>query len=227
VFSASGEFVRAFGNGVNPAGGDVCTTACEAGDEGGSAGVMVFPQDVALDGTGNVYVADHDNNRIDVFTSAGEFVRAFGWGVNNGGAALQVCTAASACQAGGEDGSAGAVISPSGVDVDGSGHLYIADIGNHRIDVFSTAGDFVRAFGKEVDPGGGDICTGECQSGLLNGSAGALAQSTALAADSSGALYVSDTLNSRFAEFEPEGKFLRALGEGVFDGSEASRNAPA
>jgi hypothetical protein len=60
-----------------------CTvaTTCQAGTASGIAGGMGRPNSVAIDqGTGNVYVTDETNVRVDEFDSTGNFIRA--WGVD-------------------------------------------------------------------------------------------------------------------------------------------------
>ncbi len=71
------------------------------GKEGMGAGEMRSPQGVAVNQeTGDIYVVDAGNNRVDRFTSAGTFVEAWGWGVKNGEKAFQTCTTTTKCQAG-------------------------------------------------------------------------------------------------------------------------------
>lgn len=53
------------------------------------------------------------------------------------------------------------VSTPSDVAVDSAtGDVYVADTGNHRVQKFDSAGNFILMFGKEVDQtSGGNICT--------------------------------------------------------------------
>lgn len=69
------------------------------GSPGSGAGQLKSPAGVAVDqATGDVYVVDSGNNRVDEFGPEGQFLRAWGWGVKTGAKELQTCT--TACQAG-------------------------------------------------------------------------------------------------------------------------------
>jgi DNA-binding beta-propeller fold protein YncE len=207
VYTPEGEFVDDFG------------------EFGEGAGMLDEPAGIEFDQAGLLYVTSPLNARIDVFTAAGEFVYAFGKDVNPGGG--DICTTATGCQAGVADGSAGAMSLPVDVAFGPGGEIAVADEGNHRIDVLSAAGGFVRAFGKGVNPGPGepDVCTGEtgCQEGslVLGEEAGGLDRPSALATSPSGSLYVADVQLNRVAEFGFDGTFVRAFGGGVIDGATA------
>ncbi len=94
-------------------------------ETGGGSGIAVN------DTTHDVYVADTGNHRIDQFTTAGTFVRAWGWGVADGTTeALQTCT--SGCHAGLAGAGAGQLNEPTFIAVDNSGgpsegDVYVAD----------------------------------------------------------------------------------------------------
>jgi hypothetical protein len=218
VFAGDGSFVRAFGKGVSPSGGDICTSVsgCEGGFAGTSSGAMSSPKGVAFGPEGNLFVADSGNDRVDVYTPEGIFLRAFGKSVNAGPGDPDVCT--SECQAGGGGDAAGEIDGPIGIDFDDSALLYVADPGNHRIDVFTASGDFVRAFGKDVESGGaGDVCTEAfgCRAGASDGSAGAIVAPYDVAALSGDRLAVSDEANNRVDIFSTAGTFVRAFGKDV------------
>jgi DNA-binding beta-propeller fold protein YncE len=213
VFAPNGTFVRAFGKDVNPGGGDVCTTSCQEGLDGEGAGAMNEPQGVAFGPEGNLFVADKANNRIDVFSTDGTFVRAFGKDVNTGGG--DVCT--TECQPGDSTGVAGAMDRPTGIAADGSA-LYVSDYGNGRIDVFSPGGTFIRAFGKDVNPGGGDVCTTACKGAEVGGSAGMMRLPRAVAVGPGNQIMVADTENQRIDIFSTDGTFIRAFGKDVKPG---------
>jgi NHL repeat len=144
------SFVQAFGLNVGGAGVNVCTTTCQQGSMGAAADEFNDANGVAVSGSGDVYVADTYNNRIDEFGQSGSFVRAFG--SNVGGTGVNVCT--TSCQAGSTGGAAGEFAYPGGVAVAGSGDVYVADGDNSRIDEFSQAGSFIEAFGLNVGGAG-------------------------------------------------------------------------
>lgn len=91
------------------------------GREGSNDGCFNSPDDLDFDDTGNVYVVDQENHRIQVLTPEGEHLR------NIGGS--------------------GELSRPISIAIQRD-LLYITDNGNRRIAVYSTAGDFVTTFGE-------------------------------------------------------------------------------
>ena len=180
---------------------------------GPAAGQLSLTTGVEIGPDGRVYLADLDNNRVDVFSATGEFIRAFGKAVSPSGGS--VCTTATGCQKGVADGSAGAV-SPVGIEIDSAGTLYLAGGNSARVDVFSPEGAFIRAFGKGVNPAGGNVCTtaSGCQKGTGDYTAGSLMSVLGLDVDPSGLLYVASA-NDRIDVFTREGSFVRGFGKGV------------
>jgi tripartite motif-containing protein 71 len=86
---------------------------------------LASPADVALSG-GKVYIADSFNNRIQVYTSNGNFLQTIGsYGSGNG--QLQ---------------------DPEGIAVNSQGNIYVADAGNSRIQIFSSDGTFLNTLGS-------------------------------------------------------------------------------
>jgi NHL repeat len=192
-FNSAGTFVRAFGKGVNSSdSSNTCTTVsgCKSGSSGSAAGEFGSPAAIAVSGS-EVYVADESNHRIAVYNASGTFVRAFGKGV--GATGIDVCT--TSCQAGSVGTGAGQLDAPQGVAVS-SGEVYVAEQGNNRVSVFTTAGTFLRSFGS---PGDG---------------AGELSNPRGVAVTPGGRVFVADD-NNRITQFSASGSFVRAFGSSV------------
>jgi DNA-binding beta-propeller fold protein YncE len=144
---------------------------------------LLEPSGVAVnDSTGDVYVADTGNNRIEEFDSDGNFVRMWGKDVNvsTGG---DICPEApgDTCEASPPFGSsagdaAGWFSHPVGIAVDNSngpaaGSVYVVDLSNNRIQRFTADGEFVLTWGKAVNKQtAGNLCTAvsgqTCQAGI-------------------------------------------------------------
>jgi DNA-binding beta-propeller fold protein YncE len=227
-FTNEGAFVLAFGYDVVPGGGkgsEICTqaTGCKAGIAGAQAGQLSGPSYIASDGEGSIFVTDQVNSRVNQFTDAGAFVRAWGFDVvPGGGEGFEICTEATGCKRGEPGGRAGQLSFPTGIAAAGGG-LYVAD-GNSRISQFTTEGSFVRAFGYDVVPGGGEgfeICTPatRCKRGTSGGAAGQVSGFVlGVGADATGNVYVAESGNARVSQFTTEGSFVRAFGRDVVPG---------
>jgi NHL repeat len=159
------DVVQAGAPGDTGSGYEVCTAAttgaasCQGGLPGPRAGEFSIPRGVAVNqSTGHVYVVDRDNFRVQEFDLGGNFVRAWGWGVATGANAFEICTAS--CRrgiSGGGGGQLGEASDPNpfdpgrgkvGIAVDPvNGDVFVADPANGRVQQFSQAGAFIRAFG--------------------------------------------------------------------------------
>ena len=198
------------------------------GSEGPGAAQFRVPSGIAVDQEdGDVFIADRNNSRIDMFTGKGAFIRAWGWGVADGETeAPQVCTVR--CYGGkGVPHSTGAPYvgsgagqfnGPEGIAVDSSGFsasegdVYVVDAGNHRVQKFSPEGTFLLMFGGQVNVSTADLCVaGEeasCRSGVNAGGAGEFKglEKRAIAVDDTGTVLVGD--ENRVQEFSEAGTLL-------------------
>jgi sugar lactone lactonase YvrE len=162
--SAAGVITRVAGTGA----------AGSSGDSGAAtAATLNAPMGLAVDGAGNLYIADTGNNKIRKVS--GGVISTFA-GTGAAGYSGDTGPAATAQLAGPE----GLYLTPSGV-------LYVADTGNHAvrtIGVRSTAINTIAGTGK---PGyTGD--TTEAATATLNGPTG-------VAVDNNGNVYIADTGN--------------------------------
>jgi protocatechuate 3,4-dioxygenase beta subunit len=160
---------------ITPA-GVVTTLAGTPGQPGSSDGIGTAAQfnqpfGVAVDGAGNVYVADLDNGTIRMITPAG-VVSTF---------------AGTAGQIGSADGigSAARFNQPFGVAVDGAGNDYVADRNNHTIRKITPAGLVTTLAGTAGQVGSGDG----------TGSAARFHFPQGVAVDGAGDVYVADEFN--------------------------------
>jgi hypothetical protein len=102
-----------------------------------------------------------------------------------------------------------------------AGDVYIADSANNRIQSFDKNGNFLRAWGLDVDSGGGtgfEVCVvaASCKTGLGQGAGGGMSSPNAVAVNQqNGNVYIADKLNRRVDEFSATGTFLRAWGKDV------------
>jgi tripartite motif-containing protein 71 len=191
-FTASGAFVRGWGYNVNPSGGsgdlEVCTgsTGCQAGVSGSGPGQLNDPTGVRVDKAGHLWVADTDNNRINVYTTSGSFRSSFG----------------------GLGGGAGKLNEPTDIAFDRSGNAYVNEQGGNRVSEFNSHGHFIRAFGVGVIDGANkfQVCTKStgCQLGLDSGF-GALGAPEGVSVDCRGAVYVTDYDNNHVERFGSPG----------------------
>jgi DNA-binding beta-propeller fold protein YncE len=114
---------------------------------------------------------------------------------------------------------------PRGVAVDAaSGHIYVADQDNLRIDEFDAWGQFQKAWGWGVRNGAVEAQTcgpkavppsSTCQAGLPGVGAGQFGNQfgpAGVAVDSAHDVYVYDWGNNRVQKFDSEGNFLLTLG---------------
>ena len=125
------------------------------GAPGNAAGQLDFPTDVAIspmDGT--VSVAELNGNRVSQFSPDGTFIRAFGLDVDPaGGTGPEKCTTATGCKSRGRVRAPQASATRGGLAYDAAGNLYLTQVNHQRVAVFDGDGDFLRAFGFDVDPG--------------------------------------------------------------------------
>jgi hypothetical protein len=188
----------------------------EFGSRGEGAGQFSEANGIAVaQASGDVYVVDTGNSRLESFGPEGEFRFAVGWGVADGKSELEVCT--SACQAGLPGSAAGQFASPVGVGIDNNsgsasfGDVYVVDNGNHRVEKLDSGGHFLLAFGKEVNAvTKGDVCTSAeataCGPGQQEFEPGALFFASSIGIDTAGNVLIGDY--GRVEEFTEGGAFV-------------------
>ena len=195
------------------------------GTEGVDDGEFRSPTGIALDGEGNVYVADTDNHCIQKFDNNGVFLARWG---------------------GEADSEEGAFYYPRGLATATTGEVYVADSGNNRVQKFDPDGNLLAAWGqfgfawRGAEAGKFDVPWGVAtdQQGNLyvsdtsnariqkfqsdgapmmkwgkDGSFdGAFFYPRGLAVDFAGHIYIADEGNHRVQKFDSRGHFLAKWG---------------
>ena len=184
--------------GAQPADDWVIETVAGGGSSLGDGGAataaqLLYPSGVALDGAGNLYIADRDNQRIRKVDSAGMITTVAGTGV------------------GGSSGDGGPATEarlnrPFDVALDGVGNLYIAEWGNHRIRKVDSAGMITTVAGDRTLGYGGD--GGAAVAAQLNRPRG-------VALDGAGNLYIADGDNQRIRKVDAAGVITTVAGDGT------------
>jgi len=205
-FNSSGTLLLMWGWGVDDGSNEfqVCTDGCEAGIGDYGDGQFTRAESVAIDASGKVYVADATAFRIQEFSSNGAFLRMWGWGVEDGTEAFQVCT--SGCQQGLRGSGDGQFDYPDGVSVDASGNVYVTNTESHRIQKFDRSANLLTTWGS-YGSGTGQFMWPE-----------------SAVVDAENNIYVGDTLGHRVQKFAPALDFF--VGEPVRSFRSKDRRMP-
>ena len=186
---------------------------------GSALGQLNSPRGVAVDGEGNILVADCNNHRIQKFTRYGKFMQAVGSkgsgrlhfvypkdiAVNPITKMVYVVDANHRVQVLNSDLTCSKIFGtrgqgrrefndPHGIACDSTGKVYVADTGNHRIQVFTSKGEFILMFGRHGD---GD---------------GELDYPYSLVVDHRDLVYVSEYNNNRVSVFTLDGLYRARMG---------------
>ena len=212
VDARGGLVVAEWGNNrlqrLTATGQPVSTWGNSGGAKSAARGEFNYPQGIAVDAQGTVYVTDSGNNRVQVFSSSGQLVSVWGqrgdapgqfyapdgiaidsngnvYIAEYGNNRVQVMTAGGrfVSQWGGKGSGPGEFNGAGGLAIDGQGNVYVADQGNSRIQKFSARGAFLTQWGAP----GGAKGTGP---GEFNTPIG-------IAVDRDGSIYVTDFGNNR------------------------------
>ncbi|HUI25171.1 MAG TPA: flippase activity-associated protein Agl23 [Candidatus Kryptonia bacterium] len=181
------------------------------GKQGSAPGDFNEPRGLAIDGSGNIYVIDSKNDRVQKLGPDGRSLLA--WGKEGNGP--------------------GEFKDPCGITVTSDGTVYVADTWNHRIQKFDTNGRFLLQWSEEnpgfwgprgiaVAPDGTVYVTDTGNKRVLayspdgkqkavwgkDGSKpGELIEPVGIAVDATGNVYVADTGNHRIQIFDAKGTF--------------------
>ncbi len=166
------------------------------GDNGpATSAILIQAQGIAVDLTGNIYVADAGDHRVRKISPAGVITTFAGTGMagfsgDGGPAALAQLN------------------SPYGLALDGMGNLYIADLGNARVRCVTTDGNIATV------AGGGPLAPGGANEGSP-AVAITLSAPRNVAWDGHGSLYISDFTGQRVFRLAENGSLTTVAGTGA------------
>ena len=168
-------------------------TSGYSGDGGAATAAKLFsPCAVAVDASGNLYIADYYNNRIRKVNTSGTISTIAGTGTGSysgdGGAAT-----------------AATIYYPGGVAVDGSSNVYFSDTYNSRLRKINTSGIISTIGGNGSAGYTGD--GGAATSAEVNNPKG-------LVVDASGNIYFADYSNARIRKITTSGTISTVAGSG-------------
>jgi len=146
---------------------------------------------VAVGHDGSVYVTDSSAQRVVKLDAGGHYVTSWGGpGAANGQFGTKFPNA-----------------NPMGITVGPDGNVYVSDTWNQRVQVFSPAGVFLRAFGRSnPTDAAGNILPFNAPDQFYG--------PRQIAVAPNGNLYVADTGNERIQVYSPRGVHLFNIGQG-------------
>ncbi len=183
------------------------------GGKGSDKGQFDSPTGIAVDGNGNILVADTGYGRIEKFSPTGTFLSTIGT----------------------KGAGHGQLRDPNGIAIDRAGNIYVAEAGNHRVQKLAPDGTFIAewkgpepgfygprriAIGPDgsiyvVDQGHNRIAKFSPDGQVLSvwgspGNAdGQFNDPTSVAVDpATNKVYVADPINKRIQVFDANGKFV-------------------
>ena len=170
-FDSSGNYLSQLGC---PSG------ACPAGSGNGQ---FNFPGEITVDASGYIYVLDVNNNRVEKFGSSGNYLSQLG------------CPSG-ACPAGSGNGQFNNTYD---LAIGTNSNVYVADSGNHRVEIFDPSGNYVSQLGCPSGPCPGG--SGNGQFNFVNG----------VAVDAYGNVYTSDQFAGLIQKFDPAGNYVSQI----------------
>jgi sugar lactone lactonase YvrE len=169
-------------------------TTVFGGDGGPATNARLYrPADVAVDATGNLYIADTYHDRIRKVNTSGTITTIAGNGTQG-------------FSGDGGDATAAALHYPTGVAADAAGNVYIADTYNHRIRKVSPDGKITTIAGSSAAGYGGDSGPATAARLLNPGD---------VVTGNDGSLYIADVNNNRIRKVSPAGIITTIAGNGI------------
>jgi DNA-binding beta-propeller fold protein YncE len=199
-------------------------------------GQFYYTEGIDIDSSGNVYVAEQGNDRVQKFDSNGNFIAKWG-GLGKKDGQFDVAYALAIdsndcvyvsdsdnCRIQKFDSNGNFIVkwgsygkkdgqfsSPHAIAVDSSDNIYVTEETNHRIQKFDSNGNFIAKWGS--------FCSIEEHSGWNEDSPGAIEPGDGqfnhpigIIIDRTGFVYVADHMNHRIQKFDSNGNFIAKWG---------------
>jgi hypothetical protein len=194
-WDAAGNMVGWIGGGVNG------WQTANAPSSGNGDGEFNLPEGVALDASGNIYIADKQNHRVHKWDKNGTYIGWIGGGVNG-------WQTGPAPESGSGDGS---FKWPMDVAVDSNGNIYVADTWNWRIQKWSSTGNYVGWIGGGVN----GWQTGPAPASEGTGF-GEFREVFGVSVDTLGNIYAANTLADSVYKWDASGNAVGWIGNGQY-----------
>ncbi len=177
---------------------------------GSGDGQFYHPRAIAVNSTGHIYVADSNNNRVQIFDENGNYISQFGIGaphaIAKNNTHMFITDTANhrikifdhsgnfVSQFGsGPGNSDGMFNSPKGIAVNSTGFIFVLDANNYRIQIFDKSGNYVDKFGQ------------------LGQDEHQFVRPVAIAINGTGNIFVADFVSDTIKIFSQTGKHLHDL----------------
>jgi prepilin-type N-terminal cleavage/methylation domain-containing protein len=134
--------------------GNITPAGCTASTTNGQ---FNNPKGVAFDSSGNLWVTDYGNNRVQEFNSSGSYLFAIGAGYNGVAGAIGSTGTAS-----------GQFNGPLGIAIDSSNNIWVVDSSNNRVQEFNSSGSFLNGIGAGYNGVAGTIGTASTYYGAFS-----------------------------------------------------------
>jgi len=164
------------------------------GTSGTGNGQLNGPEGLAVNPSGDIYVVDGGNNRIEEWAPI---------------LPAPVYTS----QFGAKGSGAGQFAGGTGDTVDAHGDVWVNDYANNRVEEFSASGSFIDAIGWGVSNGESkfEVCTSSCKAGKAGSGSGQFDAPVSVAV-SGGDVYVANFVSDRVEEFTEKNEYVASFG---------------
>ncbi len=157
------------------------------GSAGAGTGHFSSPEGIAFDSSGNIWVVDHGNNRLQEFNSSGTYLLS----IPSAGTSTGYAN--------------GLFDGPTTIAFSAEGNFWVTDYSNNRIEEFNASGAWLQTIPAACANTAIPACAASATAGKFSGPKG-------LSIDSSGNIWVVESTGARVQEFDKNGVYLGTFG---------------